>query len=453
MCDRSESRACTVHAYDEAHSAVGEAQGQMAAALLSSLPANVSATLSAKPASGMKQEQSAAPLKGHSESKEDRRERYRLSAQNVRLRVKERLQQLQEELATCKEQVAAYKEREATAQHGAQDRLLVSAPDAVLQIQTQPVSIHDGPQQAEHNLDTQRAMLDCFFQWLCNSASCTEQQWATFAAQSCTLWPPIGSQENTAAACEAAQQSRTLVRFTGAADILSYGRQHFFQAASGAQTDATATATSAHAAGATCVMPDVQLQIVVERREMYTRCSESMSTSTEHVSNVGAPFMCKNVVIQGGVVVGIAMCKYVTESASNVQRLSSVHLSMILALCQDFWLLLLLHGKHMLHTLLVTVLLLQHWWYGGTNNNDLLQNLAHAISHSLYYFMTPITGPAKLCISLTTSVMHHHSSGDGTTSSCTLCDWLLGAYGLSQLEEKQNAQAQQTELQRALHPQ
>eukprot|EP00953_Heterococcus_sp_UTEX-ZZ885_P033314 17343-Heterococcus_DN1.PRE.3 len=163
MCDRSESRACTVHAYDEAHSAVGEAQGQMAAALLSSLPANVSATLSAKPASGMKQEQSAAPLKGHSESKEDRRERYRLSAQNVRLRVKERLQQLQEELATCKEQVAAYKEREATAQHGAQDRLLVSAPDAVLQIQTQPVSIHDGPQQAEHNLDTQRAMLDCFF--------------------------------------------------------------------------------------------------------------------------------------------------------------------------------------------------------------------------------------------------------------------------------------------------
>jgi hypothetical protein len=327
MCDRSESRANTVHAYDEAHSAVGEAQGQMAAALLSSLtlPANVSATLSAKP--GMKEEQSAAPLKGHSELKEDRRERYRLSAQKERLDKKERLQQLQEELATCKEQVAAYKAREATAQHhGAQNCLLVPVPDAMLQIQTQPASIHDGSQQAEHNLDTQWAVLDCFFQWLCSSASCTEQQWATFAAQNCTLWLPIGSQENTAATCEAAQQSRTLVRFTGAADILSYGRQHFFQAASGAQADATATATSAHAAGATYVLPDVQLQIFVERREMYTRCSDSMSTSTEHVSNVGAPFMCKNVVIQGGVVVGIAMCKYVTDSASNVQRLSSVHL-------------------------------------------------------------------------------------------------------------------------------
>jgi Basic region leucine zipper len=329
MSDRSESRACAAHTAHEADSAAGEARGQTAAALQRSV-VHLSATLSAEP--GMKQEQSATPLKGHGESKEDRRERNRLNAQHLRLRKKERIQQLQEELATCKEQVAAYKEREATAQHGAQNRQPVPAPDAMLnqdantqQIQTQP-ALHVGCQQAEHNLDMQRAMLDCFFQWLCSSASCTEQQWATFAAQNCTLWLPIGSVQNTAATREAAQRRRTLVRFTGAANILSYGRQHFFQTANDTQADATATAASANAAADTYILPDVRLQIVVERRDMYTRCSDSMNTSTEGVSNVGAPFMCKNTITRGGVVVGIAMCKYVTDVASSMHRLSSVHL-------------------------------------------------------------------------------------------------------------------------------
>jgi hypothetical protein len=224
----------------------------------------------------------------------------------------------------------------AYSQRQAQNQLLgvVPAPDALLsssvssqRLPTLAALNRDVFQQAERCLDTQWAVLDCFLKWLCSSAPCSEQHWALLTGQDCVLWLPVGSVYNTAAALEAAQQCRTLVRFTGAAEIFSYGRQHFLQAAHRAYAATTAAAATADASAAGH-MPDVQLQIVIERREMYTRCSDSMSSGNgSNTSYIGAPFMCRNAVTQGsGGVVGVAMCTFVTDAVSSLERLSSVQL-------------------------------------------------------------------------------------------------------------------------------
>jgi hypothetical protein len=290
-----------------------------------------------------KKGRSATSLKSDSEAIEVRRERNRVNAKQSRLRKKERIQQVEAEVAGYKQQLAAYREQEVATQHGAQGQLqgVVPVPDPALyqnvSTQTQASINYDDPQQAEHCLNTQWAVLDCFFKWLCSSASCTDLQWASFAEQSCVLWLPVGSVENTAATREAAQQHRTLVRFTGPAEILNYGRQHFLQPATRAQAAATATATTAGvggtataiattAAAAAKTVPDVRLQVAVERREMYKRCSDIMNRSS-YSMYIAAPFLCKNAATQGDGVVGVAVCKFVTESAaSNAQRLSGVNL-------------------------------------------------------------------------------------------------------------------------------
>jgi hypothetical protein len=285
----------------------------------------------------VKRRQSPMPLNGDSEAKE-RRERDRIHAENTRLSKKAHLQQLEQEVATYREQLAASRDHQVTAQHGAQNRQqgVVPALDALQhssamnkqQNQTQAATKCDSAQQAARCLDTQWAVLDCFFQWLCSSESCSEQQWGTFAEQSCTLWLPVGSVQNTTTTSEAPQQCRALVRFTGAADILSYGRQHFLQVAKRAHTVAAA-ATAGVGATATAAksMPDVRLQVVVERREMYTRRIDSLNRSTDsNTSCMGAPFFCRSAVTQGGGVVGVAMCKFLTDSTSSVQRLSNVNL-------------------------------------------------------------------------------------------------------------------------------
>jgi hypothetical protein len=178
-------------------------------------------------------------------------------------------------------------------------------------------------------------VLDCFFKWLCSSAPCTEQQWASFAEHSCVLWLPVGSVVNTAATREAAQQRRTLVRFTGPAKILSHGRQHFLHAADSSQAAAATTAADTDAGGSTAsasgagtatnATPDAQLQVAIERKEMYKRCSDIMNTNSGSMY-IAAPFLCKNAVMQGDSVVGVAVCKFVTDTtASNAQRLSGVN--------------------------------------------------------------------------------------------------------------------------------
>jgi hypothetical protein len=213
----------------------------------------------------------------------------------------------------------------------------VPAPDALLHnsginnqqlpTQAQTAIIQDGTQHTDRCLDVHWAVLDCFFKWLCSSATCPEQQWGAFAEQSCVLWLPVGVVQNTTAAREAAQQCRTLVRFTGAADILSYGRQHFLQVAKRAHTAAAAATAGATGTAAANAIPDVRLQVVVERKEMYIRCSDSMNRSTDSsTSYIGAPFLCRSAVTQGGGVIGVAMCTFVTDTTSSVQRLSSVQL-------------------------------------------------------------------------------------------------------------------------------
>jgi Basic region leucine zipper len=289
-----------------------------------------------------KRGQSAGLLDDDSEAKEVKRERNRVHAQLSRSRKKAHMQQLEQEVAAYRAPLAACKEQDVTTQHCAHNWLqgVMPEPKAQLhsrgittqQLPTQAAIKRDGTQsqQPERCLDTQWAVLDCFFQWLCSSESCTEQQWGTFAEQNCVLWLPVGSVQNTTATSEAAQQCRTLVRFTGAADILSYGRQHFFHAASHVQAATTAAAATAGVgAGATAAksMPDVRLQVVVERREMYTQCIENMTRNTDSsTSCIGAPFMFKNASTRGGVVVGVAMCTFVTYASSSVQRLGSVNL-------------------------------------------------------------------------------------------------------------------------------
>jgi hypothetical protein len=291
----------------------------------------------------MNQKRSASPLDNDNEALAKRRASNRMHAQNTRLRKKAYIQQLEQEVATYRKQLAASRDHEVATQHSAQSRLQGVAPasEALLcssaintqQNQTQAAT-SDDTQQAERHLDTQWAVLNCFFKWLCSSASCSEQQWSTFADQNCVLCLPVGVVQDTAAAREAAQQCCTLVRFTGAADILGSGRQHFLQVANAAHAaaavaaatviSATADATGTAAAD---TMPDVRLQVVVERREMYTRCSDSVNSSPDSsTSYVGAPFMCKNSTTQGDGVIGVAMCTFVTDATSSVQRLSSVQL-------------------------------------------------------------------------------------------------------------------------------
>jgi hypothetical protein len=224
----------------------------------------------------------------------------------------------------------------AYSQRQAQNQLqgVVSAPDPLLSSnvssqQLLPLAAlnRDVSQQTERCLDTQWVVLDCFLKWLCSSAPCSEQHWALFTGQDCVLWLPVGYVHSTAAALEAAQQCRTLVRFTGAAEIFSYGRQHFLQAANRTYTATTAAAATAGASAAGS-LPDVRLQIVIERREMYTRCSDRMNSNTDsRTSYIGAPFLCRNAMPQGsGGVVGVAMCTFVTDAVSSLQRLSSVQL-------------------------------------------------------------------------------------------------------------------------------
>eukprot|EP00953_Heterococcus_sp_UTEX-ZZ885_P033313 17343-Heterococcus_DN1.PRE.2 len=279
-----------------------------------------------------KRGRSAASLKGDSEAKEVRRERNRVHAKQSRWRKEERLRQLEQEVASHKQQLAAYRGAQA------QQQGVVPMPDPALyqhvstSTQIQASINQNDAQQAEHCLNTQWAVLDCFFKWLCSSASCTEQQWVSFAEQDCVLWLPVGSVEDTAATREAAQQRRTLVRFTGPAEILSHGRQHFLHAANGPHIATTATAaatgvggTASTTATATNATPDAQLQVAIERKEMYKRCSDIMHRSSDAMY-VAAPFLCKSAVTQGDSVVGVAVCKFVTDTtASNAQRLSGVN--------------------------------------------------------------------------------------------------------------------------------
>jgi hypothetical protein len=90
---------------------------------------------------------------------------------------------------------------------------------------------------------------------------------------------------------------------------------------------ATSVAAAAGTSTASCML-DVRLQIVIERREIYTRCSDSMNSSNDsRTSHIGVPFLCRNAMTQSsGGVVGVALCTFVTDAVSSMQRLSSVQL-------------------------------------------------------------------------------------------------------------------------------
>jgi bZIP transcription factor len=263
-----------------------------------------------KPAAApvIKTEWSATPLKGDSKPIISKKERNRISAHNSRVRKQEYLQQLEHEVAAYR--AAAHREVEL--------------------------------------LNEQWTALNSFLRWFCTSDTCSQEQWGTFADENCVLWLPLGDVASNEAAAVAAQHNNTVVCFTGVAEIASHGRQHFFD--SGATSDTAVAAAAAAAAAATAVtggvssqtsaMMDVDsqngalsgLHIVVDRQQMYTRCSSttadsgSSSSNVSNLSYVSAHFMCSRHVTYTSAVHGAAACTFAADCNSGQQRLISVNL-------------------------------------------------------------------------------------------------------------------------------
>jgi hypothetical protein len=258
-----------------------------------------------------KRGQSAGLLDDDSEAKEVKRERNRVHAQLSRSRKKAHMQQLEQE-------VAAYR---AAAYHGAE------------------------------LLDEQWAALNNFLKWFRTSATCSQEQWSAFADEKCLLWLPLG---DVAYNETAGQHNSTVVCFTGADKIGSHGRQHFLQNAVTLSSTTSGTAAAATAAGNsshTSALMDINcqgdalsnLQFVVDRHQMYTRCSNitaamstthdanncsnsSSSSSSSNLSHLSAQFMCNRQGTKAGSVLGAAVCTFMTDTESSQQRLISVNL-------------------------------------------------------------------------------------------------------------------------------
>eukprot|EP00953_Heterococcus_sp_UTEX-ZZ885_P018024 10076-Heterococcus_DN1.PRE.1 len=254
-----------------------------------------------KPAAApvIKTEWSATPLKGDSKPTISKKERNRISAHNSRVRKQEYLQQLEHE-------VAAYR-----------------------------VAAHRGLEL----LNEQWTVLNSFLRWFCTSDTRSQEQWGTFADENCVLWLPLGDAASSEAA--AARHNSTVVCFTGVAEIASHGRQHFLN--SGTTSDTAAAAAAAvpnNDSRQTSAMMDVNSQgdtlsgphIVVDRQQMYTRCSSttadsgSSSSNVNNLSYVSAQFMCSRHVTYTSAVYGAAACTFVTDCNSGQQRLISVNL-------------------------------------------------------------------------------------------------------------------------------
>jgi bZIP transcription factor len=263
-----------------------------------------------KPAAApVKREWSATPLKGDSKPTISKKERNRISAHNSRIRKQEYLQQLEQE-------VAAYR---AAAHHGFE------------------------------LLNEQWTALNSFLRWFCTSGTRSQEQCGTFADENCTLWLPLGDVASNEAAAVAAQHNSTVVCFTGVAEIASLGRQHFFNCGTTSDMAAAAVAAAAAAAaaavtsddsGQTSTMMNIDsqgdalsgLHMVVDRQQMYTRCSSTTadsSSSTSNVNNlsyVSAQFMCSRHVTYTSAVHGAAACTFAADCNSGQQRLISVNL-------------------------------------------------------------------------------------------------------------------------------